>query len=58
MASAENETKPKPWYAAFPAPQSEPGAMARHEVLALMQNSAVGRDFVLVDLRRTDHEVC
>lgn len=55
---------PPPWHAAYPAPRNaEPLGATREEVLAMLkaqlkdQNSSCPRDFVLVDLRRTDHEV-
>ncbi|KAK1757255.1 Rhodanese-like domain-containing protein [Echria macrotheca] len=46
----------QPWYAAYPPPRSEPVALKREDVLALMRNKVAGRDYVLVDLRRVDHE--
>jgi arsenical-resistance protein 2 len=53
-----------PWHAAYPAPRTaEPRGIAREEVLAMLkaqlkdQNSSGLRDFLLVDLRRVDHEV-
>ncbi|EEY18397.1 conserved hypothetical protein [Verticillium alfalfae VaMs.102] len=51
---------PPPWHAAFPAPKHEPAALTANEVLNLLQgaeaNPSQARDFVLVDLRRNDHE--
>lgn len=50
-----------PWHAAFPSPRKqEPGAMTRGEVLKMMKDSGseAGKDYLLVDLRRTDHQVC
>ncbi|CRK26396.1 hypothetical protein BN1723_013824, partial [Verticillium longisporum] len=51
---------PPPWHAAFPAPKHEPAALTANEVLSLLQsaeaNPSQPRDFVLVDLRRNDHE--
>jgi hypothetical protein len=53
-----------PWHAAYPAPRkAEPLGTKREEVLAMLraqrkdQNSSGTRDFLLVDLRRVDHEV-
>ncbi|KAK3352123.1 Rhodanese-like domain-containing protein [Neurospora tetraspora] len=55
----ETETKPAPWYAAFPEPQSDLMNISRAEVLEMLKGSTgevVGKDFVLVDLRRNDFE--
>jgi hypothetical protein len=47
-----------PWHAAFPKPQSTAQTISRSEVLARLKGGEVpGRDFLLVDLRRNDHEV-
>lgn len=48
------------WHAAFSAPISEPVTISREAVLDMLKasNNTVGKNFVLVDLRRTDHEVC
>lgn len=48
-----------PWHAAFPAPKDvELGALGRDEVLQMVKSSDRGeRKFVLVDVRRNDHEV-
>lgn len=50
---------PKPWHAAYPAPRnSQPAGLGREKVLAMLKaESSSPRDFLLVDLRRTDHEV-
>ncbi|KAL7942071.1 Rhodanese-like domain-containing protein [Trichoderma barbatum] len=48
-----------PWHTAFPAPRKqEPGTMTRREVLKMMNDreSVAGKDYLLVDLRRTDHQ--
>ncbi|KAK3936353.1 Rhodanese-like domain-containing protein [Diplogelasinospora grovesii] len=47
---------PAPWYAAYPAPKSEAATMPREEVLVMLKEQRPGKDFVLVDLRRNDHE--
>ncbi len=48
-----------PWYAAYPAPrQATPPSTSRAEVLQLFRDGKqAGREFILIDLRRTDHEV-
>lgn len=48
-----------PWYAAYPAPrQATPPWTSRAEVLQLFRDGKqAGRDFILIDLRKTDHEV-
>jgi hypothetical protein len=50
-------TAEQPWYAAYPEAQSKPDPISRSEVLEMLQNGKDGERFVLVDLRRTDHEV-
>ena len=62
MASLESQappavTTPPPWYAAYPAPKSQPAGMTREAVLGMMKDSVAGKDYVLVDLRRADHDV-
>lgn len=49
-----------PWHSAYPAPRnSNPRAVSRDEVRKWLDEGLVpGKDFVLVDLRRADHEVC
>jgi hypothetical protein len=52
-----------PWHAACPAPRnSQPEGVTRHEVLAMLKTqlgdqTSGRRDFILLDLRRTDLEV-
>ena len=51
---------PAPWYVNYPAPKKEAAIVSREDVLRMLcdaRNSA-SKDFVLVDLRRNDHEVC
>ncbi|CAH0027530.1 unnamed protein product [Clonostachys rhizophaga] len=51
---------PAPWHAAYPSPRNKtPAAMMRQDMLDMIKNSnnIAGRNYVLVDLRRTDHEV-
>lgn len=58
--SRESDQKPElPWHASYPPPRHEnPPSITRTEVLQLFRDGKeAGRDFVLVDLRRTDHEV-
>ncbi|KAK5046906.1 hypothetical protein LTR84_007260 [Exophiala bonariae] len=47
-----------PWQAKFPTPRTkEPGAITRDELLARFESGEKGgQDFLLVDVRRTDHE--
>ncbi|OAA68219.1 Rhodanese-like protein [Niveomyces insectorum RCEF 264] len=49
---------PPPWHAAYPAPKLLAAAISREAVLGMLNGSkdTAGRDFVLVDLRRNDHE--
>lgn len=48
-----------PWHAAYPKPKNaDPEAISREEVLRrLNRGNQPDRDFLLVDLRRNDHEV-
>lgn len=59
-ATKESEQNSElPWHAAYPPPKHEnPPSIRRNEVLQLFRDGkTVGKDFILVDLRRTDHEV-
>jgi len=49
-----------PWHAAYPAPKTDAPSITRDAVLEMLRNGrdTAGKDFVLVDLRRADHEVC
>lgn len=58
MAAPETEN-PSPWHAAYPAPKATPSALPRQELLQwFREGKQAGKDFVLVDVRRTDFEVC
>lgn len=49
-----------PWYAAYPPPRHlQPGYVTREELLSMLKDgeNVTANDFVLVDLRRADHEV-
>jgi arsenical-resistance protein 2 len=60
-ASAPSSTATKaedvPWHANLPAPKSTAASISRQDLLTLFSEKTVGKDFVLVDLRRTDYEV-
>lgn len=57
MADIATE-EPLPWHCAYPKPKSTPGSLTKGELLQLIRERArPGRDFLLVDLRRNDHEV-
>jgi arsenical-resistance protein 2 len=48
----------QPWHAAFPAPRNTASSISREEMLQWMrEGKQAGKDYVLVDLRRNDHEV-
>lgn len=58
MAAPESDNPP-PWHTAYPAPKSTPDALPRQNLLQwFREGKQAGRDFVLVDVRRTDFEVC
>ncbi|KAJ8125777.1 hypothetical protein O1611_g7861 [Lasiodiplodia mahajangana] len=51
------EQPEQPWHAAFPAPKTtQPASLSREEVLDKLRTGVVGRDFILVDVRRNDYE--
>jgi hypothetical protein len=46
------------WHAAYPAPQTTADSLSRETLLSWMKDGKIaGKDFVLVDLRRIDHQV-
>lgn len=56
------EPKPdteRPWHAEFPNPNSTAGSISREELLQLLRDDSKvpGRDFLSIDVRRTDFEV-
>ena len=48
-----------PWYTKFPAPRSKPRSMTDEQVAQFVKDpeKLVGRDYIIVDVRRTDFEV-
>ncbi|KAJ4989597.1 hypothetical protein SVAN01_04974 [Stagonosporopsis vannaccii] len=58
MATASVTSPPPPWHSAYPAPRNTPATIRREDVLNMIKQSAEtsSRDYVLVDLRRNDHE--
>ena len=48
-----------PWYSNFPDPRSKPRSMTDEQVATLVKDpeKRVGRDYIIVDVRRTDFEV-
>ena len=56
FASKEAEV---PWHAAYPPPRkAEVSSVSQTELLQMFRDGQKpGRDFILVDLRRSDHEV-
>jgi hypothetical protein len=58
IAVGEQSKSAAPWFSAYPAPRSVAQPITRSELLRwLKEGNEAERDFVLVDLRRTDHEV-
>ncbi|CRL19553.1 Rhodanese-like [Penicillium camemberti] len=46
-----------PWHAAYPAPRGAASSISREELLQwIREGKQAGKDFLLVDLRRTDYE--
>jgi arsenical-resistance protein 2 len=56
-ASAGNDPE-QPWYASYPEASSRPTPISCAELLGLLKEGNEGVKLVLVDLRRTDFEVC
>jgi len=55
---AVDEEQPKPWYAAYPAQRNSASWVTKQTLLSWMEKGEIaGKDFILVDLRRTDFEV-
>jgi arsenical-resistance protein 2 len=57
---ASGEPAAAPWHAAYPTPRkTEPASISREALLDLMtkSNGCAAKDFLLIDLRRTDNEV-
>ena len=53
-----SEEQPKPWYAAYPAQRNIASWVTKQTLLSWMEKGKIaGKDFVLVDLLRTDFEV-
>ncbi|PLN76083.1 putative arsenate reductase [Aspergillus taichungensis] len=47
----------QPWHAAFPSPRTTAASIPRDQLLQWMQQGRVpGKDYVVIDLRRADHE--
>jgi len=48
-----------PWYSNFPDPRSKPRSMTDDEIAALVRDpeKRAGKDYIVVDVRRTDFEV-
>lgn len=57
-AKRKDAATEQPWHAAFPAPLSEAKPITAAETLDLLKSGDTGgQRFVLIDLRRVDHEV-
>jgi hypothetical protein len=51
-------SEPAPWHAAYPKPKNTAETISHSEVLGRLNRGELpGRDILLVDLRRNDHEV-
>lgn len=57
--SAPTTSPEKPWHAAYPSPRCQaPASISPTSLLhALQSGRKPGIDFLLIDLRRNDHEV-
>ncbi|KIV81874.1 hypothetical protein PV11_04024 [Exophiala sideris] len=54
----QSQAKEEPWHAAFPAPRTtEPNSISSEDLLRRLQGGERGgKEFLLIDLRRNDHE--
>ncbi|EEP77889.1 conserved hypothetical protein [Uncinocarpus reesii 1704] len=50
------QTEETPWHAALPAPKLKANTISRTEVIQWLPSKPAPLDFVLVDVRRADHE--
>lgn len=58
MSAPSSNDASAPWHAAYPPPKSDPASIRRTELLQwFREGQKPGKDFMLIDLRRTDHEV-
>lgn len=58
MSDPSSQNTTAPWHAAYPPPKSDPASIHRTELLQWFhEGQKPGKDFMLIDLRRTDHEV-
>jgi arsenical-resistance protein 2 len=48
-----------PWYSHFPSPHSKPQSITHDAVAKLIQDpeKLAGKDYIIVDVRRTDFDV-
>lgn len=58
MSDPSSQITTAPWHAAYPPPKSDPASIRRTELLQwFYEGQNPGKDFMLIDLRKTDHEV-
>ena len=51
--------KPSPWHAIFPTPKAQLPSITPEALAELIRSDRVpGKDYIVVDVRRTDFEVC
>ena len=55
--SQVSSTPITPWTDAFPKPRSVPAAVSDEELAELIKTKQAGKDYIVVDVRRTDFEV-
>src|SRR5207249_7336453 len=58
MDSAPSEQPATVWYAKYPVPKLEGTKVSKDELLSWLKDDKMSGQFLLVDLRRTDYEVC
>jgi arsenical-resistance protein 2 len=45
------------WHAAFPNPEAKPASVSPYDLATLIREKEIMKDYIVVDVRRTDFEV-
>lgn len=55
--TSQHPTEPAPWHVKYPEPKTVAPTISREEVRDLIVSIEAKNTYVLIDLRRADHEV-
>lgn len=60
MSDAQPAASEPAWHAGLPSPRATPESISQDEVAGLIKSSdkVTGKDYLIIDVRRTDFEVC